>query len=175
MGFRERASQLDFSSIGIEEEVEEKVKETAEISMGTEISESDLSHIQALADQVMELAEYRGQLAEYLRARMQALAPNLMTLVGTKEGCGARGKLAPLNRRCLTVFCWPQLFLGTLCQADLDMVFMDYVIVQARVSQFEPHLASPPTFEKIVPPCLTRKPPLLAYRSGIARTYSPTE
>ena len=45
MGFRERASKLDFSSIGVEEEVEERLKETAEISMGTEISESDLVHI----------------------------------------------------------------------------------------------------------------------------------
>merc|ERR1712093_611700 len=47
-----------------------------------------MDHVVALADQVVELSAYRTRLADYLRARMQALAPNLTTLVG--ELVGAR-------------------------------------------------------------------------------------
>ncbi|KAH8063864.1 hypothetical protein JL722_3059 [Aureococcus anophagefferens] len=61
---------------------------TAEISMGTEVDESDMEHICNLAVQVVELSAYRQRLADYLRSRMQAIAPNLTTLVG--ELVGAR-------------------------------------------------------------------------------------
>lgn len=39
------------------EDVEEKVKEAAEISMGTEITEDDINNIQQLCDQVSLLRE----------------------------------------------------------------------------------------------------------------------
>ena len=53
MGTREQAAEKDFSGIPLEEEVEESLKESAVISMGTEISEMDLENIVALCDQVM--------------------------------------------------------------------------------------------------------------------------
>lgn len=56
--------------------------------MGTEISESDINHIFSLCDQVISITAYRAQLAEYLRNRMNAIAPNLTALVG--ELVGAR-------------------------------------------------------------------------------------
>ena len=56
--------------------------------MGTEISESDMAHIHSLCDQVISISSYRTQLAEYLRNRMNAIAPNLTALVG--ELVGAR-------------------------------------------------------------------------------------
>ncbi len=56
--------------------------------MGTEISDSDMSHIHSLCDQVISITEYRTQLSEYLRNRMHAIAPNLTALVG--ELVGAR-------------------------------------------------------------------------------------
>merc|ERR1712106_538293 len=87
MGTRELAVKTDFSSI-LPEDVEEKVKEAAEMSMGTEITEEDLWNIQALCQQVLELTEYRAQLYEYLKNRMAAIAPNLTVLVG--ELVGAR-------------------------------------------------------------------------------------
>lgn len=87
MGTRDKAAGLDFSDF-LEEEVEAALKEAAVVSMGTEISEEDVLNIGALATQVIELSEYRGQLFDYLRSRMAAIAPNLTILVG--ELVGAR-------------------------------------------------------------------------------------
>merc|ERR1711971_1347724 len=64
------------------------VKEAAEISMGTEISDEDILNIKHLCIQVVEIQEYRTQLYEYLQNRMIAIAPNLTILVG--ELVGAR-------------------------------------------------------------------------------------
>ncbi|CAL1702095.1 unnamed protein product [Somion occarium] len=87
MGFRTNAATTDFSSV-LPEDLEATVKAAAEISMGTEISDSDIAHINALCDQVVSISAYRTQLAEYLRNRMNAIAPNLTALVG--ELVGAR-------------------------------------------------------------------------------------
>jgi len=87
MGYKTNAASMELNDI-LPEDVEEKVKEAAEVSMGTEISEEDLSNITALCDQVLEISEYRTQLYEYLKNRMMAVAPNLTALVG--ELVGAR-------------------------------------------------------------------------------------
>jgi nucleolar protein 58 len=70
------------------EDLELTLKAAAEISMGTEISDSDIAHIHQLCDQVISISLYRTQLAEYLKNRMAAIAPNLTALVG--ELVGAR-------------------------------------------------------------------------------------
>ncbi|XP_001601436.1 nucleolar protein 58 [Nasonia vitripennis] len=85
IGTRENAIQSDLSDI-LPEEVEEKVKEAAEISMGTEISQDDILNIVHLCDQVIEISSYRSQLYDYLKTRMMAVAPNLTVLVGDLVG-----------------------------------------------------------------------------------------
>ncbi|GMK55867.1 hypothetical protein CspeluHIS016_0209230 [Cutaneotrichosporon spelunceum] len=87
MGFRTNAVTTDFSMI-LPEELEASVKQAAELSMGTEISDTDMAHINSLCDQVISITEYRTQLSEYLSNRMKAIAPNLTALVG--ELVGAR-------------------------------------------------------------------------------------
>ncbi|KAL6139312.1 hypothetical protein ACLB2K_064589 [Fragaria x ananassa] len=87
MGFRVNAAKLDFSEI-LSDEVETELKEAAVISMGTEISDLDLINIKELCEQVLSLAEYRAQLFDYLKTRMNTIAPNLTALVG--ELVGAR-------------------------------------------------------------------------------------
>ncbi|KGN60839.1 probable nucleolar protein 5-2 [Cucumis sativus] len=87
MGNRENAAKLDFSEI-LPEEVEIELKEASMISMGTEVSELDLINIKELCDQVLSLSEYRAQLYDYLKSRMNTIAPNLTALVG--ELVGAR-------------------------------------------------------------------------------------
>ena len=88
MGSRDAAAETDFSAVPLDEDVEAKLREAAAVSMGTEISETDLANVAALCDQVVALSEYRAQLYDYLRARMAAIAPNLTALVG--ELVGAR-------------------------------------------------------------------------------------
>ncbi|CAB3410888.1 unnamed protein product [Caenorhabditis bovis] len=87
IGMRQNAINTDLSSI-LPEELEAKLKEDAEVSMGTDISEIDLIHIKGLCDQVIELSQYRAQLFDYLKNRMNALAPNVTVLLG--ELVGAR-------------------------------------------------------------------------------------
>ncbi|KAJ2786114.1 Nucleolar protein 58 [Coemansia javaensis] len=86
-GFRTSIGETDLGDI-LPEETEAELKEAAEISMGTEISDEDLLNITALCDQVISITEYRAQLYEYLKNRMFAIAPNLTALVG--ELVGAR-------------------------------------------------------------------------------------
>lgn len=87
VGTRDNMANSDLSEI-LPEEVEEKVKEAAEISMGTEISAEDIMNIQALCDEILSINGYRIHLSDYLKARMLAMAPNLTVLVG--ETIGAR-------------------------------------------------------------------------------------
>ncbi len=51
MGVRTNVNDVEFSGV-LEEDVEQALKEAAMVSMGTEISEEDLSSIKDLADQV---------------------------------------------------------------------------------------------------------------------------
>ncbi|XP_017023905.1 nucleolar protein 58 [Drosophila kikkawai] len=85
VGTRDNMSAADLSDI-LPEDVEEKVKEAAEISMGTEISEEDVLNIQCLCDEIISINDYRIHLYDYLKARMMAMAPNLTVLVGDTVG-----------------------------------------------------------------------------------------
>ena len=87
MGGRKEAEKAELSEI-IPEDMEAEVREAAQLSMGTEITSQDLDHIKSLCGQVITLSEYRVSLSEYLKSRMQAIAPNLTVLVG--ELVGAR-------------------------------------------------------------------------------------
>lgn len=87
IGFRENTSKVDLSDI-LSEEDESKVKDLAEISMGTDITEEDLKNITNLCKEVLEMQECRAKLHDYLTNRMAAIAPNVTALVG--EMVGAR-------------------------------------------------------------------------------------
>ena len=52
MGMRENAKNTDLSDV-LPEDIEQKVKEAAEISMGTEISDHDMINIRHLCNQVI--------------------------------------------------------------------------------------------------------------------------
>jgi len=88
MGLKTKAKDTDLSKVGVPEEIQEEVRSAAETSMGTEITDEDLVNINTLAERVIELTEYRASLAEYLKLRMSAIAPNLTYMVG--ELVGAR-------------------------------------------------------------------------------------
>merc|ERR1719253_1322805 len=56
--------------------------------MGYDISEVDMTNVESFARRVINLAEYRKNLSEYLNSRMHSVAPNLSALIG--EIVGAR-------------------------------------------------------------------------------------
>lgn len=87
VGMRQNVATIDLSSI-LPEELIQEVKEAAVISMGTEIAESDVENINHLAIQILDINQYRSDLYEYLKSRMNALAPNVTAIVG--ELVGAR-------------------------------------------------------------------------------------
>merc|ERR1712023_430438 len=63
-------------------------KAAAEISMGTDMADEDVINVNYLCEQIIQISEYRMTLYDYLKNRMQAIAPNLTVLVG--ELVGAR-------------------------------------------------------------------------------------
>lgn len=84
IGMRTTVKKLSLEDMGevMPEEIAEQVKEAAEISMGTEILPEDEAHLKTLARSVVEISDYRANLAEYLKNRMAAVAPNLTILIG---------------------------------------------------------------------------------------------
>lgn len=84
IGMRTNVKSLTIEQMAevMPEEIAEQVKEAAEISMGTEILEEDEAHLKTLSRSVVEISDYRANLAEYLKNRMAAVAPNLTILIG---------------------------------------------------------------------------------------------
>ena len=58
----------------------------ARSSMGFEISDADISSILLFSKRVVSLTEYRKQLSEYLKSKMDVVAPNLAQLIGDTVG-----------------------------------------------------------------------------------------
>jgi nucleolar protein 58 len=85
IGMRTNVKKIALEKLALvvgNEDIAQEVKEAAEISMGTEILKEDEDHLKTLAKQVFEISEYRANLAEYLKNRMAAVAPNLTMLIG---------------------------------------------------------------------------------------------
>ncbi|KAI9777678.1 MAG: snoRNP complex protein nop56 [Geoglossum umbratile] len=69
-------------------DVAQSIMDSARVSMGQDISESDMVNVMAFAKRVVNLSEYRKSLHAYLVSKMGIVAPNLATLIG--EVVGAR-------------------------------------------------------------------------------------
>eukprot|EP01029_Cantina_marsupialis_P010316 TRINITY_DN2346_c0_g4_i1.p1 TRINITY_DN2346_c0_g4~~TRINITY_DN2346_c0_g4_i1.p1 ORF type:complete len:491 (+),score=183.64 TRINITY_DN2346_c0_g4_i1:39-1511(+) len=66
----------------LEDEMVEKVLAAARSSMGVSVGEFDQLTIGKFVDQVIQIAEERQKIYEYLCGRMEAIAPNLTVLIG---------------------------------------------------------------------------------------------
>ncbi|XP_071710689.1 nucleolar protein 56-like [Rutidosis leptorrhynchoides] len=71
-----------------DEDKAKEVIEAAKASMGQDLSPVDLINVKMFAQRVMDLAEYRKKLYDYLVSKMSDIAPNLAALIG--EVVGAR-------------------------------------------------------------------------------------
>lgn len=63
-------------------EIAEKAHEASLNSMGQEISDFDITCLQELCVKTLRMFEFRKEIQEYLKGRMEIVAPNLTSLIG---------------------------------------------------------------------------------------------
>ena len=68
--------------------IAQSIIDAARVSMGQDMSQSDMDNISAFAERVVRLSAYRKSLYSYLVSKMGVVAPNLAALIG--EVVGAR-------------------------------------------------------------------------------------
>lgn len=66
----------------LKSDFDENIYNLSKISIGTKISDDDMSRIMENIDNVLNLQKYRKELCDYLKIKMQELAPNLSYLLG---------------------------------------------------------------------------------------------
>lgn len=74
------------ADIVLDEEKAQQIIDAAKISMGQEIGETDCLQLKRFSERCVELITFRDSLAEYLKQRMNAVAPNLAALIGDIVG-----------------------------------------------------------------------------------------
>lgn len=67
----------ELTQVLLDEEKAQQIIDAAKISMGMDMKDSDAQQIKRWSERVVELIEFRETLADYLRQRMTAVAPNL--------------------------------------------------------------------------------------------------
>lgn len=72
--------------ITLDEEKAQQIIDAMKVSMGMDMSDQDALQIKKWAERVVELIAFRETLAEYLKQRMSAVAPNLQALIGEIVG-----------------------------------------------------------------------------------------
>ena len=92
IGDKKRLGDSDLHDVATrvndDEAVARSIIDAAKVSMGQDISESDMQSVTTFAQRVVKLSEYRKSLHAYLVGKMAIVAPNLATLIG--EVVGAR-------------------------------------------------------------------------------------
>ncbi|KAI9659248.1 MAG: snoRNP complex protein nop56 [Trizodia sp. TS-e1964] len=69
-------------------DIAQAIMDAARVSMGQDISETDMENVMAFAKRVVSLTQYKKSLSAYLTSKMSIVAPNLAALIG--EVVGAR-------------------------------------------------------------------------------------
>lgn len=71
-----------------DEDVVQSIYDAAKNSMGQDITEADKDMLQKLSGRLLNMLKYRETMQDYLKERLQAVTPNMATLIG--ENVGAR-------------------------------------------------------------------------------------
>lgn len=74
------------TEILLDEDKAQQVIEAAKISMGQDMSDYDTVQVKKFSERVVDQIVFREQLQEYLKDRMNAVAPNLTCLIGEMVG-----------------------------------------------------------------------------------------
>ena len=86
LGNKENFTLENLEKMEIPKAKAERIAKTSETSMGADLTETDLSQIQALCKNVIELYKLRESLEAYLDKAMEEVAPNTKALVGSLLG-----------------------------------------------------------------------------------------
>jgi nucleolar protein 56 len=85
-GKRDKLSKKTFEDAGFPESKVEMLTLVSEKSRGGDISDVNLSIVQGLAKQILDLFEIRNNLEKHVEEEMQNVAPNLSAILGTAVG-----------------------------------------------------------------------------------------
>ena len=92
IGDKKRLSDDDLhdlaAQVNDDVEIAQSIIDLARVSMGQDISDTDMENVTTFAKRVVSLANYRKTLYSYLVSKMGVVAPNLAALIG--EVVGAR-------------------------------------------------------------------------------------
>ncbi|MCJ1261695.1 snoRNP complex protein nop56 [Lobaria immixta] len=80
--------------------IAQSIIDAAKVSMGQDLSDSDMENVTTFAARVVSLAKYRKTLSGYLIAKMGIVAPNLATLIGEVVGARLISKAGSLTNLC---------------------------------------------------------------------------
>jgi len=86
LGRKENVTQEKLEELGIPEEKARKVVNAAQTSMGAELRDADIEHIQLMCKITLELYGARHSLEKYLDETMDEVAPNVKALAGSLLG-----------------------------------------------------------------------------------------
>ncbi|KAF2666515.1 Nop domain-containing protein [Microthyrium microscopicum] len=83
-----------------DESIATAIIEASKVSMGRDISESDMEHVASFAQRTVKLAECRSLISNYLSRKMGVVAPNLATLIGDSVAARLISKAGSLQNLC---------------------------------------------------------------------------
>ena len=102
LGGREKFTTENIEKEGLPKAKAQEIAKAAEASMGAELNEKDLTQIQAMCKNTLELYDIRHSLEGYLDSTMAEVAPNIRELAGSLLGArlialaGGLGNLAKM-------------------------------------------------------------------------------
>lgn len=80
---RDEADVLkELTSLVLEEDDAKAIVSASRSSMGMDMAEVDMEHVDTFATKLISLAQYRINLSDYLKSKMSHVAPNLGALIG---------------------------------------------------------------------------------------------
>ena len=87
----------EIAAITMDEEKAQEIIEAAKISMGMDMTESDALQVKKWAERVTSLIAFREAIGDYLKERMNVVAPNLAALIGEIVGSKLIAKAGSLT------------------------------------------------------------------------------
>ena len=104
IGDKKRLSDKDIdelaNEVGHDKSIAQNIIDAARVSMGQDLSESDMENVTTFASRVVSLGKYRKSLHSYLISKMGVVAPNLATLIGEIVGARLISRAGSLTNLC---------------------------------------------------------------------------